>query len=248
MTLVPNPADTAVVVPGPPLRRFGRLPDRIRRLLQRLAGGHGTATSDVFRHMLVLATGSGAAKAISLFITPVITRLYTPDQYGLYVLFMASIALLTPLATLRYSAALPLPQRDGTAVALLLACLTLLTLFMLLLASLFAAYSERLFALFSAQALAPFWPLLVAAIAIAGLYEILTNWSLRKRDFRVIAKAEVSQSVLGGMLKIGFALAALQRVGLFIGHIVAQAAACLLLARVTWRETGQLVRRAFVEP
>lgn len=243
MTLVPNPADTAVVVPGAPLGRFGRLPDRFRRLLQRLAGGRGTATSDVFRHMLVLAAGSGAAKAISLFITPIITRLYTPDQYGLYVLFMASIALLTPLATLRYSAALPLPRRNGTAVALLLACLVLLTLFTVLLAALFATFSEPLFGLLSAQALAPFWPLLVAAIAIAGLYEILTNWSVRKRDFRVMAKAEVSQSVLGGILKIGFALAALHRVGLLIGHIVAQAAACLLLMHVTWRDTGNLARR-----
>jgi O-antigen/teichoic acid export membrane protein len=211
--------------------------------MQRLGGGRGTGTGEVFRHMLVLAAGSGAAKVISLVSTPIITRLYTPDQYGMYMLFVASIALLAPLASLRYSAALPLPKRERSAVALLVASLALLCFSMILLGVLFGAFSEALFGLLSARALAPYWPLLLLAIGSAGLYEILTNWSMRRRAFRVMVKAEVSQAVLGGAMKIGLALAALQRIGLFLGHIVAQAMACLLLALGAWREVRRHLRR-----
>jgi O-antigen/teichoic acid export membrane protein len=193
--------------------------------------------------MLVLAAGSGAAKVISLVSTPIITRLYTPDQYGMYMLFVASVALLAPLASLRYSAALPLPKRERSAVALLVASLALLGLSMILLGMLFGAFSEALFGLLSARALAPYWPLLLLAIGSAGLYEILTNWSMRRRAFRVMVKAEVSQAVLGGAMKIGLALAALQRIGLFLGHIVAQTVACLLLGLNAWRAVRRHLRR-----
>jgi O-antigen/teichoic acid export membrane protein len=232
-----NSADTAI---EPASRRPG-LRLRLRGWLSRLAGGHGTGT--VVRHMLVLAAGSGAAKLISLVSTPIITRLYSPGQYGLFMLFMASIALLAPLASLRYSAALPLPRRERSAVALLWACLLLLCAFVELLAVLFSLWAEPLFGLLSARSLAPYWPLFLMAVSTAGLYEILTNWSMRRKAFRVMVKAEVSQAVLGGAIKIGFGLAALQRVGLFVGHIAAQSIACLLLAAGAWREARRHLRR-----
>lgn len=245
MTLVHNSADSAAVAsPMRTGRSSRRVVDRICSFGRRLLGGRDVATRDVFRHMLILMAGSGSAKAVSLLLTPVITRLYAPEQYGLFVLFMSSIALLTPIATLRYAAALPLPRRDGTAVALLLACIVLLGFFVLALASLFLVWSDPLFAFFSAQGLVRFWPLLVVAIALAGLYEILSNWAVRKKNFRSIAKADVSQALLGGGLKIGLATAALQHVGLFVGHIAAQAAACGLLACSALREARKFTRHA----
>jgi O-antigen/teichoic acid export membrane protein len=215
----------------------------MRRWAGRLAGSHGSGTRAVFRHMLILAAGSGAAKAIGLAVTPIITRLYSPEQYGVYMLFVACIALLAPLASLRYAAALPLPKREGSATALLAATLALLVVSVSVLALVFAAFSQPLFSLLSAESLAAYWPLLVLAVACAGLYEILTNWSMRRKAFRVMVRAEVSQSVLGGAIKIGLALAALQRIGLFVGHIAAQAMACVMLAAGAWRETRSHFRR-----
>lgn len=239
-----NSTHTAAASSGLAQSRFGTLTDCRSKLLQRLAGDRGTATRDVLRHVVILATGSGTAKCVGVLSIPIITRLYTPEHFGLFALFLSCIALLTPLASLRYSAALPLPRRDRTAVALLLACLLLLSLFIALLALLFAVSSDRLFALVSAQALAPFWPLLLASIGTAGLHEILTSWSVREKSFRIIAKADVSQSILGAALKITLALAALQHIGLYIGHIAAQATACALLARRAWRDASAFARRA----
>ena len=217
---------------------------RLRELWRRLLTAGGTDTHQVFRNMLVLAAGSGAARLVGLLSVPIITRLYTPEQYGLFTLFLSATALIAPLASLRYAAALPLPRHRRTAAGLLLGCFGLLAVSLGLLTLLFALYADRLFALVSASALAPAWPLLVAAVGTAGLYEILTNWTLRRRTFRAMAQAEVSQSLIGGGLKIGLAMAALQNIGLVAGHLVAQLAAAGLLARVAWRDTRSAMRRA----
>lgn len=212
-------------------------------MLLRLGGTRGTGTHDVFRHMLVLAAGSGAAKAVGTLSIPIVTRLYTPEQYGLFTLFLSATAMLTPLASLRYSAALPLARREGTAAALLMACLGLLVLSLAVMAGLFGLWSDQLFALASVPSLAPIWPLLVAAVGTAGLYEILTNWAVRQHGFRSMAKAEVAQSLLGGALKIGLALASMQRIGLLAGHLAAQFFSSLMLGKVAWQEVGGRIRR-----
>lgn len=214
---------------------------RLRVWVSSLAGRGSTGS--VVRHMLVLAAGSGAAKAVGLVTAPVITRLYSPEQYGLFMLFMASIALLAPLGSLRYSAALPLPRHERSAVALLCACFMLLAGFVVLLAVLFSFWAEPLFGLLSARALVPYWPLFLLAVASAGLYEILTNWSLRRKAFRTMVKAEVSQALLGSTFKIALAMAALQRIGLFVGHVIAQWTACLLLAASAWPAARRHLRR-----
>jgi len=168
-----NSTHTAVASSGLTQSRFGTLSDGLRRLRHRVEGGRSTATRDVIRHALILATGSSAARAVGVVSVPIITRLYTPEQFGHFALFLSFIALLTPLASLRYSAALPLPRRDRSAVALLLACLLFLGSFVVVLALLFASFSERLFALVSAQALASLWPLLLAGVAVAGLHHAI---------------------------------------------------------------------------
>ena len=231
----------AVAPSGVSRRRLSASTDGLRERVVRLAGGRASSR-DVIRHALILATGSGAAKAIGVASVPVITRLYTPEQFGLFALFLSCVALLTPFASLRYSAALPLPKRDQGAVALLMACMLFLGLFIALLAVLIALFSGELLGLVSAQALVPLWPLLLASVATAGLHEILSSWSVREKHFGLMARADVSQSLLGAAAKIGLALGAFQHLGLYVGHIAAQAAASVLLARAAWRSSVDVAR------
>ncbi|WP_326533447.1 lipopolysaccharide biosynthesis protein [Pseudorhodoferax sp.] len=203
-----------------------------QRLRSKAAAAPGGARSrDVFRNMRVLATGSGLAKLVALLLTPVVARIYSPEAFGSFAIFLAATTMATPFTSLRYSAALPLPRRDDTAVNLLACCLALLLACCLLLALVLALASAPLFEAFGAGALAPFWPLFVLSVALAGGYEILTSWSVRARSFRRIAKAEITMSMVGGLCKIALAFAALARLGLVLGHLLGQACSVALLLR-----------------
>jgi hypothetical protein len=65
------------------------------------ACGHGRARCDVtapigrrglLRDFATLTLGAGAGPALALAISPVLTRLYTPDQLGEFTLFVALLA------------------------------------------------------------------------------------------------------------------------------------------------------------
>ena len=74
--------------------------------------------SKFVRNVATVATGTAGAQAISIAFSPIITRLYGPDSFGLLGVFMALVAVLAPLAALTYPIAIVLPKEDSDARAL----------------------------------------------------------------------------------------------------------------------------------
>lgn len=180
------------------------------------------ASGAVFRGMATLALGSGIGRVIGLAAIPMLTRLYTPEDFGVLALFMALVAILAPLVTLRYVLALPLPRHDGMAMALLVVSIG----FMLVLSAVVALAlwlgGETLLGLVSMQVLAPWWWLIALGVIGTAVYEMLTLWATRKRAYKVIAQTNVTQSAAGAVLKIVLGLASVQPLGLLVGQLVAQ--------------------------
>jgi len=69
-------------------------------------------------HIVRLTAGNGSAQFLQLLSLPLISRLFAPDEFGLYVLFAGALAVLSVFAGLRYDSAIILPRRDAPAVAL----------------------------------------------------------------------------------------------------------------------------------
>lgn len=212
---------------------------RIKKMLQANEGASGR----IFRNIVILLTGTGIAKAVGFLTVPLVTRLYTPEVFGLYSLFTSIVALLSPVLSLRYSAAIPLPKREETAKVVLLVSLGLLIITTSLVAGLLLLTPELILSLFSAERLLPYAGLLVVFIFFAGLYEILSSWAVRRHSFRAIARTAVTQSIVGGSGKVGFGMVGLDKSGLFIGQVLSQAAACLTLAIQAWRDMAKIPGR-----
>src|SRR5690606_34831965 len=71
-----------------------------------------------FNNVIVAMTGVAAAQLITFLLMPVITRLYTPQDFGLLATFTALIGILAPLATLSYTNAISIPKDDDNAVSI----------------------------------------------------------------------------------------------------------------------------------
>lgn len=57
-----------------------------------------------------LAAGNTIAQLISIAAIPIITRLYSPESYGLFAFFYSAAMIITPLATMHYHTAIMLPE------------------------------------------------------------------------------------------------------------------------------------------
>lgn len=197
--------------------------------------------------MATLALGSGIGRVIGLAAVPVLTRLYTPEDFGVLAVFTALVAILAPLVTLRYVLALPLPRHDGVAINLLVVSTCLMLGLSGFVAVVLWLWSAPLLALVSMDALAPWWWLVALGVVSTATYEMLTMWATRRRAYKVIAQTNVTQSAAGAIVKIALGLAAFQPLGLLVGQVVAQAGGIGRLLRSfaeDFRTNGHHVRAA----
>ncbi|WP_444984367.1 lipopolysaccharide biosynthesis protein [Halomonas mongoliensis] len=190
-----------------------------KRLQRRFFNGEA---SRVFRGMAVLAAGSSLAKLVGLVSIPLITRLYAPEDFGVMAVYTALIAMLLPLMTLRYALALPLPQHDGIAMNIMVLSAGILLAFGIALTVILAVFSAPLLGLLSMEFLIPWWWLIILGLLGAGIYELLTFWATRKRDYKIIARTNVTQSLAGNGVKIGLGLLIAGPLGLLVGQLVSK--------------------------
>lgn len=184
----------------------------------------GDSASGVFRGMATLALGSTVAKIIAFLAIPVLTRIYTPEDYGVLSVFNALVFMLIPLVTLYYVMAIPLPRHRGLAMNLLVISVLFTLVFSALISALFLFWGERILAVFSMAALAPHaWLIGIALLGTSG-FEITTLWATRRRTYGAIARASVLQSIAGTLAKLILGLAGVRPLGLLVGQVISQSA------------------------
>jgi O-antigen/teichoic acid export membrane protein len=75
--------------------------------------------------VLSIAGGTAIAQAITVLTAPILTRLYTPEQMGVWGLFLSFVGVASIAATLRYDLAIVAANSDADANALTKSCLIL---------------------------------------------------------------------------------------------------------------------------
>ena len=59
------------------------------------------------KSVILIAGGTAAAQGINVILTPIITRIYSPEEFGVLSLFVALMGILSTVASLRYEWAIP---------------------------------------------------------------------------------------------------------------------------------------------
>jgi len=176
----------------------------------------------LLRATLTLLAGGALAQALPLLLGPLLTRLYSPQDFGAFHLFAAVATNLAVVACGRYEFALPLARAADEATALRRLCGRILALVALL-----STLGGLGWAWWSSLG----WALwLGPAVAVGGALSLATMWATRAAGFRALAIARVLQyggaalaQALAGLLGGGVA-------GLVIAPIAAQLLATAVLA------------------
>lgn len=177
-----------------------------------------------FQNILVVAGGNTVAKLIGILATPIITRLYTPEDYGIYTVFMSIIAITGSVVTLRYSVTIPLAKEEKTADNLIKLCLFVTFSLSLLWLLVVAIFKGQISDHFQIDNLQHFLWLIPIVFLGKGIYETLNSWAIRNKGFKLITRTKVSQSVSSSVVKIGFGLLKVAPLGLLIGVIAQEIA------------------------
>ena len=194
------------------------------------------------RNVLTLMTGTTLAQAIPIAISPLLTRLYSPEEFGRFSVYMAVVAIASVLVTGRYELAILLPRQDRDAlhIAALAMVLSAAISAVLLLVVLF--FAQPIAALLGDAALAPWLYWVPASTLLLGLYQSLNYWSNRKAQYRRLAISRTALSGVGALAQLGGGYAGAGAIGLVSGQVTGQTLATVVLARLIWREDSKLIK------
>jgi O-antigen/teichoic acid export membrane protein len=159
---------------------------------------------NLFLNILTVVTGTAGAQAITMLASPFITRLYGPEAFGVLGAFLALVMVLSPIAALCYPIAIVLPRQDSEAkkIAQLSALLALTLAFMI--ALLLLAAGDKIVHWLGLEAIYAFVLCIPLAMFFSAQYQILQQWLIRKKQFKVTAKVAFIQSAIVNSAKVGF--------------------------------------------
>lgn len=177
----------------------------------------------------ILVGGTAAAQFVNIAALPIITRLYSPAEFSIFSVYVSILSILTVASCLRFEIAIPIPNKDEDALILLILALISNLLISAVVSLIILFFSTDLLSLINQKALAPFVWLIPVGIFCSGLYNSLQFWNTRKKQFPVIAKTRMIQSIGGMSTQIGLGYLHFGIVGLIIGQIVNYSAGSIRL-------------------
>jgi O-antigen/teichoic acid export membrane protein len=157
---------------------FLRMPHRLRRLVPE---------SSFLRKWLLLASGTLMGQALVVISSPLLTRLFTPEEFGVFAVFAAIVGIAATLSGLRYEFAVPLASNDEDAAALV-AVVVLTSGFLAAILAVFVwLIGDWLAGRLNVAELAHWFWLLPPALLIWGVGTALSYWSVRRHTYGVNA-------------------------------------------------------------
>jgi O-antigen/teichoic acid export membrane protein len=149
----------------------------------------GTAT--FADNVLTLAGGTTLALGVSILASPITSRLFGPEAFGLAALFRSGAGMLAAIACLRYEVAIVLPKKDDDAAQLFAVCGLALMAMTTLTAVLTYVFGTRLLPYLNAFELAPILWLFPVTVFLRGSQLPLRFWYTRQKQFRINAAGRV---------------------------------------------------------
>ncbi|PAJ74476.1 hypothetical protein CJF42_10205 [Pseudoalteromonas sp. NBT06-2] len=180
-----------------------------------------------YKKVATLVSGTVLAQIIALGLYPILSRIFTAEEFAAYGVFTAIVTPMAILITLRYEAAIVLPKKDLDSlhiwwVSILLALAFSASIFLLTL-----IFSNQLLELFSNKiSLSTLLLIPLGALSIA-VYQALTYLGLSRSSYRSISISKVVQSLVLGVSQVGLFFIITN--SLIIGFIIGQLFAAIYL-------------------
>lgn len=151
--------------------------------------------TDFSKNVFRLMTGTTISQMIPFLVMPVLSRLFTPEEFGLYAFYFSLVTFLVVISTGRYELAIPLPKHHAEAWQILLLSFLILIGFSFLILILIVLFNTHFVALLNRPQLGSWLYLLPLFIFLTGSYNILTLWLHRMKAFGASANSKVHLSL-----------------------------------------------------
>ena len=216
--------------------RFTTFFDLIRkRILFRIS------TDPILKGVAILSSGTLISQILGIIFVPILTRIYPPAIYGTLAVFTSLLSFLIVGGSCKYELTIPLPEKDNDAeylfiLSFLIVCTITIILFLIL-----AFWGDILAGIFHFEFITPYYWLFCIGFFGSSVYQILTYWALRLKNYGTMTQTGITQGICGSISKIIFGIFSFGSFGLICGEIIGRMVGIFTLGRTIFPKIWQLL-------
>ncbi|WP_312026104.1 lipopolysaccharide biosynthesis protein [Listeria booriae] len=180
------------------------------------------------KNFLVLFSGNTVAQLIAILASPVMTRLYSPEDFGVFSTYSSILIVLLTFSSLCFEKAIPLEVSGSNRLQLIYMSSISILFVAFLNIAVYGLFNVSLFDVFHAPTNAFVQWLLSLGLIFAGIYQVFSYTNIRSKDFRSLTTSKIGQSwgTIGAQISV-FKIGE----GLIIGDVVGRAISVTMLIR-----------------
>ncbi len=174
---------------------------------------------EFIKNILTLFTGNAIAQVITLISIPILTRLYSPAEFGIIALYISIVNILAIIATGRFDMAIVLPKRTGHAFHLLIAVFMVAFIVSIFSFVAIVFFHNSISRYFEASTYSLLIWILPLCIFLTATGKAMSYWFTRNHEFRKQAVNKIIQNASQTGIRIGRNIFANGHWGLFSGYL-----------------------------
>ena len=196
----------------------------------------GLISSEITKNSATLLSASIIVQIIGLLVYPILTRLYAPEDFGLFNLFLSIAGVLSIFATAEFQYSIVLPKQEKTAVAcfhlgIICSILVSFILFGIL------PFASTLTKWFNVPELSEWFWAIPIFVFLSALWTLLSYWFTRHKQFGNVSRYQITQCVCNAGAKCGFGFAGFLNGGLILSAIISPFIALGISISTTYKQS-----------
>lgn len=196
---------------------------------------------DVF----TLVSGTAFAQILTILVTPILTRLYGPEAFGLLALFLSITGVFGVIVCLRYELSIMLPESDKEAANLLGLSLLIALILSSLTIPIICFGRQAIQDILKAPQLGAYLWFVPLYVFVSGVFLALNYWNSRTKHFKRLSAARITSSVASTATQLGAGFSGYTTGGSFIGaSLVGQSVSTFILGGQIWKNDKSLFLRS----
>jgi len=199
--------------------------------------------SEFSKNVLTLMTGTTIAQAIPIAISPILTRIYTPEDFGVFALYMSIVSIVAVVATGRYEMAIMLPKKDSDAANIV--ALSIMISFFVSFISLIVVFifNTQIVNFLGNKDISNWLYFIPVSVLLTGFYQSFNYWSNRKKQYKRLATSRVVQSTSSAVGNLSMGFNGFGSSGLVLGQILGQSVATSVLGKMVYKEDKDILKQ-----
>ncbi len=187
--------------------------------------------SNFIENVLKLVSGSVTAQILGILLVPLITRIYSPDDVGIFQIFLSISGILVIFSTYSYHFAIMLPKSEEDSANVAFLCALLVTFTSLLTALIVIFLPKDVEHILNAPGISKYLIYIPAITFFNGIFFVQNYWLSRKIRFGIIAGSRIVNTISTKAFQLAIPIWNVSPLGLIAGYVVGYGFADLFMLK-----------------